>query len=116
MAHLQIRDNAIWFKHIEGDERLRERILRLRQGATIDLEVDGVVGRWVKMQDGKDGRSTDGLRPVGPMREVWKGMQARRGAVVPIRAIVSADAYLDSLRPLLSEWDSPEDDEAFRDL
>jgi hypothetical protein len=68
------------------------------------------------MRDGKDGRSTNGLKPVGPMREVWKRMQSRRGAIVPVREIGSADAYLDSLRPLLSEWDSPEDDEAFRDL
>jgi hypothetical protein len=116
MAHLRIRDDAIWANHIEGDDDLRARILRLRQGAVIDLEVDGTAGSWVKMRDGKDGRATNGLRPIGPMRDIWKALQARRGVAVPIRALPSEDSYLESLRPLLSEWDSPEDDEAYRDL
>jgi len=116
MAHLRIRDDAIWAKHIEGDDRLRSAILAMGEGRTIDLEVDGIGGSWVKMRDGKDGRPTDGLRPVGPMRDVWKRMQARRGEVVEVNQLQRPRSYLASLRPLLSEWDSPEDEEAFRDL
>jgi hypothetical protein len=115
MAYLQIRDDAIWIKQIDGDEGLRKRILAMPQGNVIELEVDGVPGQWEKMRDGRDGRTTHGLKPIGPMREIWRKMQTNRGSVVPIRAVV-ADSYLESLRPLLSEWDSPEDDEAFRDL
>lgn len=116
MGHLLIRDDAIWAKHIDGDAELRARISDLHQEDTIDLEVDGVVGTWAKMKDGRDGRPTSGIRPVGRMRAVWSRMQSRRGEVVPIREVTECDAYLRALRPLLSEWDSPEDEEAFRDL
>jgi hypothetical protein len=50
------------------------------------------------------------------MRDKWKAMQARRGETVEIREVVQADSYLAALRPLLSEWDSAEDNEAYRDL
>ena len=116
MGHLQIRDDAIWARHIDGNSDLRKRILELGPEDTIELVVDGVVETWVKMKDGRDGRPTSGIRPVGAMRAVWKRMQARRDEVVPIREVKTADATLRALRPLLSEWDTPEDDEAFRDL
>jgi hypothetical protein len=35
---------------------------------------------------------------------------------VPVREVVAADSYLASLAPTLSEWDTAEDDEAYRDL
>jgi hypothetical protein len=116
MGKVVIRDNSIWFKHVEGDERLRSRIASLPPGATIDLEVGGIVGRWERMQDGRDGRPTEGLKPIAEMREVWNRLQEERGRIVDIREVRTADAYLASLTPLLSEWDSPEDDLAYRDL
>jgi hypothetical protein len=85
-------------------------------GEMIDLEVDGIVGPWEKAKTGKDGRPTAAIKPVGPMREIWKRFQARRGEIVAVRETRTADSYLKALSGTLSEWNSPEDEEAFRDL
>lgn len=116
MGYLQIRDDSIWVKHIDGDKALRDRLTSLRPGETIELDVGGIVGSWEKMRDGADGRPTSGIKPAGPMREVWKRMQARRGEIVPVREIATAETYLAALTPLMSEWNSPEDEDAYRDL
>jgi hypothetical protein len=113
---VKIRDDSLWASHIEGDSVLRERIANLPAGAIIDLEVDGIVGNWEKAKIGKDGRPTVAIKPVGPMREIWKRFQARRGEIVVIRETRTADSYLKAVSGTLSEWDSPDDDEAFRDL
>jgi hypothetical protein len=68
------------------------------------------------MKVGKDGRITDGIEPIAEMREVWARLQRSRGRIVDIREVTTADSYLSSLTPLLSEWDSPEDEAAYRDL
>jgi hypothetical protein len=50
------------------------------------------------------------------MRDEWKALQARRGEWVSINR-AGRDPYLAMIDELLSEeWNSPEDDEAFRDL
>jgi hypothetical protein len=116
LAYVQIRDDTLWAKHIEGDSALRDRIMKLPPGTVIDLEIDGIVGHWEKAKAGKDGRPTAAIKPIGPMREIWKRFQARRGEIVAIRETRTADSYLKALGGTLSEWDSPEDDEAFRDL
>ena len=116
MGYIKIRDNSLWAKHIEGDDALQARIVALPPGAVIDLEVDGIVGHWQKARTGRDGRPTAAVKPVGPMREIWTRFQERRGQIVPIRASCTADSYLKALAGTLSEWDSPEDEEAFRDL
>ena len=116
MGYVRLNDDAIWVRRIEGDKALREEILALPGGVRIELEVDGVTGTWEKMKDGKDGRPTNGLRPIGPMRDVWKSMQARRGDWLEIRKMVCIDPYLMMVESTLTEWNSPEDDEAYRDL
>jgi hypothetical protein len=116
MAHVEIRDDAVWAKQIEGGRALKDRILTLAPGEVIELEVDGIVGRWEKMRDGLDGRPTTGIKPIGPMKEIWKRFQSRRGEIVEMREVKTADAYLAALSNTLSEWNSPEDEEAFRDL
>lgn len=116
MAYVSITDDAIWAKQIEGGKALRERILSLSPGESIELEVDGIVGRWEKMKKGKDGRLTTGIKPIGPMKDVWKRFQARRGKIVEVREVRTADAYLAALTDTLAEWNTPEDEEAFRDL
>jgi hypothetical protein len=116
MGYVRIKDDLIWASHVEGDAALRERLLLLPAGKPIDLEVDGIVGQWEKASRGKDGRDTAAIKPVGPMKDIWKRYQQRRGDVVPIRETRTADSYLAALNGVLSEWDSPEDDEAFRDL
>jgi hypothetical protein len=116
VAKLKIADDAIWAKHIEGDQALQMRLSSLKPGEIVDLEIDGVFGRWQRMKDGRDGRPTLGIRPIEAMRDVWSSWQKRRGRVVDIREVRSADSYLAALTPLLSEWDSPEDEAAYRDL
>ena len=116
MGTLEIRDDAVWVTHIEGDPALRARILSLEPQETIDLEVDGVVGKWEKMKTGKDGRPTSGIRPIGSMKAVWKHLRKKAGAHVEVREVVSADTYLASVASTLSEWDSPEDVLAYSGL
>jgi len=116
MGYTVIRDNAIWVKSIEGNEALRRRLVDLPGGAAIDLVVDGRIGRWEKMRDGRDGRRTDGIKPIGPMRETWTALQAERGRIVEINEVDPDEPYYAALGATLTEWDTPEDDEAYRGL
>lgn len=116
MAKVKVRDDAIWAKHIEGDASLGQKILSLSAGQVIDLEIDGIVGRWQKMRDGRDGRPTSGIKPIEAMRDVWSRFRREPGRVVDIREVRTADTYLAMLEASLSEWDSPEDEAAYRDL
>lgn len=116
MGKTTIKDDSIWIKHIEGDDELRQRISQLDAGDVVDLEVDGIVGRWERMRDGRDGRPTLGIKPIESMRQVWARLRKDSGRVVNIREVKTADAYLASLTPLMSEWDSPEDERAYHDL
>ena len=117
MAYVEIRDNNLWPSHIEGGAALRERIVSLAPGDVIELEVAGIVGAWEKTKVGKDGRAQQAIRPIGKMREVWTRFQARRGEIVEVREVQTAGSYLSAVSGLLAdEWNSPEDDEAFRDL
>ena len=50
------------------------------------------------------------------MKEVRKKLQSRRGDAVEVREVRTADTYLATLSETMTEWLSPEDDEAFRDL
>jgi hypothetical protein len=116
MGYVAITDDAIWANHIEGSRALKQRILSLSPGDIIELEVDRIVGRWEKMKNGRDGRSTSGIKPVGPMKEIWKAFQSRRGETVEVREVRTAEAYLAAVSETLSEWNSPQDEAAFRDL
>ena len=49
------------------------------------LIVDGETGTWVKMNDGKDGAPTPGLKPLGPARTRWHRLfRNQPGAVVRV--------------------------------
>ena len=53
--------------------------------ALINLEVNGVVGTRVKMDNGKHGAPTPGLKALGVTRKHWHGLfEANRGAVANI--------------------------------
>jgi hypothetical protein len=116
MGTTRINDDTIWVRNIEGDPNLRDRIMSMKPGETIDLEVDGIVGKWERMRTGSDGRPTLGIKPIAEMRSVWARLRGQGPKVVPIREVMTADSYLAALSGLMSEWDSPEDDEAYRDL
>jgi len=88
MATTTVSDYVIWAKHIHDDQELVERIHSMWAGQTIRLEVDGVGGTWRRMDDGKDGRATLGVRPLGAAQEVWHGLfKARRGATVSLKVV-----------------------------
>jgi hypothetical protein len=116
MAFVEIRDDTVWAQHIEGGKALKDRILSLAPGEVIELEVDGIIGSWEKTRIGKDGRQQSSIKPIGNMKTIWKRFQSRRGDVVEVREVKTADAYLAALSEAMTEWNSPEDEEAFRDL
>ena len=117
MAKVRVRDDAIWLKHIEDDPRLGKRILAMSAGDVVNLEVNGVVGPWQRMRDGRDGRPTLGIKPVAAMKDVWARLRREAtGQIVEIRTPDERDTYLEALTPLMAEWDTAEDEEAYRDL
>lgn len=116
MATVSVRDDAIWIGHIEGGQALQDRLRNLRAGDVLDLEVDGIVGTWERMRDGRDGRPTLGIKPTSHMKQVWAEMRLRPGRIVPIREVVTAESYLSAVSRTLDEWNSPEDEAAYADL
>ena len=111
-----IKDHAIWFKDI-SEPALLSRLRSMNPGETITLEVDKVVGHWLRMKNGADGRPTYGIKPGAEMKMVWnKWFGHRKGELVEIRESQLADEYLASAGALFSEWDSSEDESAFSDL
>lgn len=85
MSVVEVRDFALWAKHIHGNEPLKEKIIDLPAGTLIDLVIDGERGVWKKMDDGRDGRTTPGLKGIGLARRSWHALQDRRGELVPIK-------------------------------
>jgi hypothetical protein len=85
MSHVEVRDHALWTKHIHGNEPLKEKIHSMSAGQLIELVVNGVRGQWVKMDNGKDGRPTPGIKALGAARKNWHALNDERGTVVPIR-------------------------------
>ena len=87
MAQTTVRDVVIWTKHVRGDDMAR-RLAALPEDAEITLRVDGVSGRWCKMRNGKDGRPTSGLRPVGRAQAFWQSLfESRRGESVSVELV-----------------------------
>ncbi|MBB5276778.1 hypothetical protein HNR26_002856 [Rhizobium rosettiformans] len=116
MPRVRISDVAIWFKHVESPE-LRRRLLALREEEAIHLETDGVIGRWVRMKTGRDGRLTDAIRPEGGMKDLWASWyKTRRGEEIVLREVLLTDAEFAKPAMQFPEWASQEDEEAFRDL
>jgi len=91
MANATISDYVIWAKHIHDDASLTARVLGMRAGETIELEIDGERGAWRKMDNGKDGRPTPGLRPIGAAQDHWRELyKSRRGQVVSLDVVREA--------------------------
>lgn len=85
MSEVMVRDVVMWTKHIHGNTKLRDELSRISAEREIELVVDGVMGHWRKMADGKDGRPTTGLTPQGRMQTLWRELySSRRGDSVSI--------------------------------
>lgn len=85
MSHVEVRDHALWVKHIDGNEPLKNKILSMLQGELIELIVNDWRGSWVKMDDGKDGRPAPGVKAVGDSRQKWHAMNDQCGTVASIK-------------------------------
>lgn len=85
MSVIEIRDYALWPKHIHGNDELKEKIIAMKEGELIELEVEGFRGMWKKMDDGKDGRPTPGIKALGKAKDHWHALQDQRGELVSIK-------------------------------
>ena len=82
---VEVRDHVLWTKHIRGDAALKATLNALGERSPIDLEVDGCRGTWQKMDDGRAGRPTPGMKPLGPARLHWHDVyQEKRGHTVTV--------------------------------
>ena len=85
VATVEVRDHSLWTSHIRGENALKAMLNRLRGQSRIELEVDGFHGTWQKMDDGRDGRPTTGLKPVGPAQTHWHALlRDKLGSIVTI--------------------------------
>lgn len=116
MATMLIRDDALWAGHIEGDPDLVRRIRTLPANAPLVLRIEGRPMRFRKMNDGRDGRPTDGVKPDADSSEAWQALQARRRETITVEPDASVDPYLLSLSAMLTEWNSPDDAAAYDGL
>lgn len=87
MSVVEIRDHAIWIKHIHGNETLKDRLMELDAGELVTLNVHGYEGIWKKMDDGKDGRPTPGIKALGNAKVHWHDLQDSRGEMVEINEV-----------------------------
>jgi hypothetical protein len=71
MAKIEIRDVVIWTKHLRNDDGLQKLLENLPEGHEVTLKIDGRVSHWEKMRTGKDGRPTNGLKPIGKLTSTW---------------------------------------------
>lgn len=79
MGQVEVRDFQIWANHIHGDENLKSRVLAMKAGELIELEVDGFRGVWKKMENNKDsGEPTEGIKPFGKARGRWHQLCGER--------------------------------------
>jgi hypothetical protein len=114
---MEVKDNVIWAKHLQSDAGLHAAVLNLKEDQKIRLSVDGIVGDWVKMRTGKDGRPVQGIKPSGAMVAVWDRLQKRRGEKVRIdRPDREPDPTLQLADLTFQEWYTAEDEEAFGEL
>tara|TARA_Y100001934_G_scaffold224938_1_gene269240 strand:+ start:74 stop:346 length:273 start_codon:yes stop_codon:yes gene_type:complete len=84
MVMVEITDVCIWTKHVHGNPALVNRLNEMPAGAMKVFAVDGLMGHWEKMKDGKDGRPTNGFKPIAGTKDKWLKIYAeKKGALVP---------------------------------
>ena len=116
MATFLNNDDVIWLKHISADSDTVALLVQIPARTKLQLEIEGTRGEWERMADGRDGRPTLGLKPVGRTVSFWKAMRSRRGDHLEFRVVDPRDTYLADVQATLSEWDSEKEEKAFHDL
>ncbi len=109
-------DDVIWLKNVNADSNTIALLRQLPASTRLKLDIEGHRGDWERMANGKDGRPTLGLRPIGSTLDFWKAMKARRGDHLEFKIVDPRDTYLSDIQKSLSEWESEEDEKAFHDL
>lgn len=109
-------DDVIWLKNVNADSHTLSLLRRIPASTRLRLEIEGHRGYWERMADGKDGRPTLGLKPVGKTLEFWKSMKSKRGEHLEFKVVDPRDSYLGDVQKTLGEWESEEDERAFSDL
>lgn len=117
MASVTVNDVTIWVKHIHGDTQLKESLEALPAGQTVRLRIDGVLGAWCKMADGRDGRPTRGIRPLGEASDHWQRLyrenrkkvvaiemdgESRRGSITPTPSPATEEERKAAIESLLA--------------
>jgi hypothetical protein len=92
MAHVEVRDYALWTKHVHGDDELRARLESLKPEQTVTLKIAGEEGLWRKMSAYRtSGNPTPGLTPIGPMQtrwgEIYRRFKSQGGGLVEIELV-----------------------------
>lgn len=75
MGSVEVRDSVIWIKHIANSSSLIKMLADLSSEEGVELKVDGFVGTWERMKDGKDGRATLGIKPKGDAKNKWEKLE-----------------------------------------
>jgi hypothetical protein len=88
VSKINARDDVIWAKHVKGSPEMVQFFNGMVQGELVALNIDGIEGYWRKMNNGKDGRPTYGLRPDGDTKAFWQSIyHSQKGEMVPIAMI-----------------------------
>lgn len=78
MSFVEVRNHALWVKHIHGNKSLQERICAMKEGELIELKVNGVRGMWEKMKDTGHTQATPGIKALGEARSKWHELRSER--------------------------------------
>ncbi len=78
MSFVEVRDHALWVKHIHGNKSLQDRIRAMQEGELIELKVNGVRGMWERMKDSGDGGAMPGIKASGEARSKWHELRSER--------------------------------------
>jgi hypothetical protein len=88
MGLVEINDVVIWAKSVYEYPALRARIIEAPPETIIPLEIDGVIGNWIKMNDGRDGRPTNGIKPTKTTKKPWGEIRKQKwGTLVSVRLL-----------------------------
>jgi len=88
MAFVEIRDQALWPKHIHGDSALKSALMSLPKEGLVELEVAGFRGVWKRSRSDHYPEPTPGFSPLGMAEEHWRALtRDHRGEEVTIALV-----------------------------